>query len=119
MVATYKSLRGLIVVVAFTFLAILLVYRNYGDDTLQRHSISAYYHNQGSLFGLVPVRDLFVAMFCGIALLLYAYKGYNDTDQQNRASFEREGGATRASERDVLGSARMGGAARHAVQSAE
>ncbi len=76
MVATYKSLRGLIAVVAFTFLALLLAYRYLGDDTLHRYSISAYYHNQGSLFGLVPVRDLFVAMFCGVALMLYAYKGY-------------------------------------------
>jgi hypothetical protein len=41
------------------------------------------------------------------------------TEQQNRASFEREGGATWAGGRGRMGSAHTGGAARHAGQSAE
>ena len=42
-----------------------------------------------------------------------------DTEQKNRASFEREGGASWGSGRGLEGAARTGGAARHAGQSAE
>ncbi len=43
----------------------------------------------------------------------------DDTDQKNRASFDRKGGATWSSGRGWAGVARTGGAARHAGQSAE
>jgi hypothetical protein len=75
-VATYKSLRRLLVGVALTFLVLLLAYRYFGHDDVSRHSISAYYHNQGRVFGLVPVRDLFVGSFSAVALMLYAYEGF-------------------------------------------
>jgi hypothetical protein len=75
-VATYKSLRHLLVAVAVIFLVLLLTYRYHGDDTIPRYSISAYYHDQGRLFDHIPVRDLFVATFVSIALMLFAYKGY-------------------------------------------
>ena len=42
-----------------------------------------------------------------------------DTEQENRASFEREGGASWGSGDRLEGAARTGGAARHASQSAE
>jgi hypothetical protein len=41
------------------------------------------------------------------------------TEQENSASFEREGGATWAGGRGLNGAARTGGAARHAAQRAE
>ncbi len=82
MVVTYKSLRRLLAAVALIFLALLLAYRYWGDDTMMRYSISAYYHNQGQLFGFVPVRDLFVGAFSSIALMLYAYKGYTWHESQ-------------------------------------
>jgi hypothetical protein len=47
------------------------------------------------------------------------YLGNRDTEQKNRASFEREGGASWGSRDRLEGSARTGGAARHASQSVE
>jgi hypothetical protein len=49
----------------------------------------------------------------------YERNGAFDTEQQNRASFERQGGATWAGGVSWDGSARTGGAARHAGQNVE
>lgn len=76
MVASYRSLRHWLIIVALTFLSLLLVYRYHGDDTIFRNSISAYYHNQGRIFNHMPVRDLFVGTFVSVAFMLIAYKGY-------------------------------------------
>jgi hypothetical protein len=43
----------------------------------------------------------------------------NDTEQENRAGFEQEGGATWTGGHVRAGAARTGGAARHAGRSAE
>jgi hypothetical protein len=75
MVGTYRSLRRLLVVVALFFVFVLLAYRWYGKDAVTRDSISAYYHNPGFVFGMIPMRDLFVGSFASVALMLYAYRG--------------------------------------------
>ncbi|HEX3147979.1 MAG TPA: hypothetical protein VHR66_07830 [Gemmataceae bacterium] len=76
MVATYKSLRHLLVAVAIIFLVSLLAYHFTKGDGIQRNSISAYYHSQEKLLGHIPIRDLFVATFVSVAMMLFAYKGF-------------------------------------------
>jgi hypothetical protein len=46
-------------------------------------------------------------------------QGNHDTEQKNRANFEREGKARWCRRGRLIGAARTGGAARHAGQSAE
>ena len=75
MARTYRSLRRLLVVTALVFVFVLLAYRWYGDDPVTRDSVSAYYHNPGFVFGMFPMRDLFVGSFAAVALMLYAYRG--------------------------------------------
>jgi hypothetical protein len=76
---TYLALRASIVITTVVFLAVLIEYRYFGQDTVYRASISAYYHNQGvcSVGGMqVPVRDVFVGSLFGVALMLLAYHGF-------------------------------------------
>jgi hypothetical protein len=82
MQTTYHSLRHLLAIVALTFLVLLVVYHFHGNDNVRRLSISAYYHNQGRLFGLLPVLDLFVGAFASVALMLWAYKGFKAAESR-------------------------------------
>src|SRR4051794_8756861 len=73
MLRTYASLRWLIALVTLAFLATLWTYRDSGHDTQPRNSISAYYHHDNRGFRM---KDVFVAAFCAVGVLLVAYKGF-------------------------------------------
>ena len=72
---TYMALSFLIVIVTLAFLLTIWVYREYGDDTFKRGSISAYYYADDTF--TFRMRDVFVAAFSMAAVLLIAYRGYS------------------------------------------
>ncbi len=80
MLATYASLRLLIALVTFAFLFTLAGYREFGGDSVNRHSISAYYYHDNTGFRM---KDVFVGALTAVGLLLMAYQGF--TDRENWA----------------------------------
>jgi len=67
-----KRLLRYIGILGFSIPIILIIGTVFKDCPFVLHSISTYYH---SIMG-----DFFVGSLCAIALCMYAYKGYDDTD---------------------------------------
>ena len=77
MLRTYVWLRRLMAIVTGVFLVTLSAYRELGADPVTRNSISAYYYHKHDDF---PMKDIYVATLCALALLLVAYQGYRNSE---------------------------------------
>ncbi len=72
-VISYITLRRIIGILGFSFPFVMIIGTVCcGDCQTILPSISAYYHTS--------MRNLFVGYLCSLALFLYAYRGYNGTD---------------------------------------